>query len=47
MTRSIRRSYLNIWLSVLALAALSSLAFPARAQVPLSAYMDKNGFIDV
>jgi hypothetical protein len=36
-----------VWPAALALAAVSSLVWPARAQVPLSAYMDKNGFIDV
>ena len=34
-------------LAALAIAAISSLVLPARAQVPLSAYMDSNGFIDV
>lgn len=34
-------------LAAVALAATSLLMSQARAQVPLSAYMDKNGFIDV
>lgn len=34
-------------LAAFALAATSLLPSQARAQVPLSAYMDKNGFIDV
>jgi HdeA/HdeB family len=33
--------------AALALAAALSTISPAQSQVPLSAYMDKNGFIDV
>lgn len=36
-----------VWTPALALTVVSSLISPAQSQVPLSAYMDKNGFIDV
>src|SRR5277367_7185835 len=36
-----------VWFAALAFAAVSSWVSPAGAQVPLSAYMDKNGFVDV
>jgi HdeA/HdeB family len=36
-----------LWFAAFVMTVSSSLATPATAQVPLSAYMDKNGFIDV
>jgi hypothetical protein len=47
MTRSDSRSRFFVWLAALTIAAVSSLVSPASAQVPLSAYMDKNGYVDV
>jgi hypothetical protein len=36
-----------VWLSAFGILAASTPLSPAGAQVPLSAYMDKNGYIDV
>jgi hypothetical protein len=37
----------NAWLTMLAIAFSSAMPAQAPAQVPLSGYMDANGFIDV
>jgi hypothetical protein len=36
-----------VWLSAFLVLAGSSLLSPAGAQVPLSSYMDQNGYVDV
>jgi hypothetical protein len=47
MTRIDRRLRTIVWLSTFVIAAVSSLFSQARAQVPLSTYMDANGYVDV
>src|SRR5271154_5358000 len=42
-----RKPRSTMWLAAFAIVAFSSSTSPTRAQVPLSAYMDSNGFIDV
>lgn len=42
-----RKPRQTMFLAACAIATVSSLVLPASAQVPLSAYMDSNGFIDV
>jgi hypothetical protein len=47
MTCSFRGSRFTAWLSAFVIAAVLSLFSQARAQVPLSTYVDANGYIDV
>jgi len=47
MSRPACRSHFIACLSAFAIVAVSSLFSLARAQVPLSTYMDANGYVDV
>ena len=47
MISSERKPRRIVWLSAFAFLAGSSLFSPASAQVPLSTYMDQNGYVDV